>query len=84
MCLCVKSTFIPAANEQFSPSHAANRYHDGSLIKRHNSVLYAMIRCAEVVGVTLTPKVRATSINSLHFDAVGQGLLPNPLSNVLN
>jgi hypothetical protein len=42
-----------------------------------------MIRCAEVLSVTLTPEVRATPINSLRFDAVGQGLLPNPLSNVL-
>ena len=83
MCPCVQSTFIPTANRQFSLSHAVNCYHDGSLIKRHNSVLYAMIRCTEVVCVTLTPEVRATPINSLRFDAVGQGLLPNPLSNVL-
>ena len=52
MCPCVQSTFIPTASKQFSLSHAVNCYHDGSLIKRHNSVLYAMIRCAEVVGVT--------------------------------
>jgi hypothetical protein len=83
MCPCLQSTFIPTARKQFSLSHAVNCCHDGSLIKRHNSVLYAMIRCAEVVGVTLTPEVRVSPANSLRFDAVGQGLLPNQSSNVL-
>ncbi len=83
LCPCLQSTFIPTARKQFSLSHAVNCCHDGSLIKRHNSVLYAMIRCAEVVGVTLTPEVRVSTANSLRFDAVGQGLLPNQSSNVL-
>ena len=83
LCPCLQSTFIPTARKQFSLSHAVNCCHDGSLIKRHNSVLYAMIRCAEVVGVTLTPEVRVSPANSLRFDAVGQGLLPNQSSNVL-
>jgi hypothetical protein len=42
-----------------------------------------MIRCAEVVGVTLTPEVRVSPAESLRFDAVGQSLLPNQSSNVL-
>ncbi len=65
-------TFIPTARKQFSLSHAVNCCHDGSLIKRRNSVLYAMIRCdSKVVGVTLTPEVRVSPANSLRFDAVG-------------
>jgi hypothetical protein len=76
-CVLVCSLMIiPTVHEQFSLSHAVNCCRNGSLIKRHNSVLYAMIRCAEVVGVALTPEVRISPVNSL-LDAVGQGLLPN-------
>jgi hypothetical protein len=36
-----------------------------------------MIRGAEVVGVTLTPEVCVSPVNSLRFDAVDQDPLPN-------